>query len=239
MSDFQYKVEKFISLFQGSNAASYRSEILTGLSNTVKIAVIGLIIGIIIGTLIAIVRVSPKYKVLPRVLNGFCSFYVGFFRGTPMVVQLLLSYYVFLPLLGINLPSVTVAIIVFGMNSGAYISEIMRSGIQSVDPGQMEGGRAIGLSFATTMIKIVIPQAVKNILPTLGNEFIALIKETSIVSFVGALDLYVAFRKIGTNTYEFMVPYIVMALIYIALVLVISGLIKLMERSLSKSDRSR
>ncbi len=239
MSDFQYKVEKFISLFQGSNAASYRSEILTGLSNTVKIAVIGLIIGIIIGTLIAIVRVSPKYKVLPRVLNGFCSFYVGFFRGTPMVVQLLLSYYVFLPLLGINLPSVTVAIIVFGMNSGAYISEIMRSGIQSVDPGQMEGGRAIGLSFATTMIKIVIPQAIKNILPTLGNEFIALIKETSIVSFVGALDLYVAFRKIGTNTYEFMVPYIVMALIYIALVLVISGLIKLMERSLSKSDRSR
>jgi len=239
MSDFQYKVEKFISLFQGSNAASYRSEILTGLSNTVKIAVIGLIIGIIIGTLIAIVRVSPKYKVLPRVLNGFCSFYVGFFRGTPMVVQLLLSYYVFLPLLGINLPSVTVAIIVFGMNSGAYISEIMRSGIQSVDPGQMEGGRAIGLSFATTMIKIVIPQAIKNILPTLGNEFIALIKETSIVSFVGALDLYVAFRKIGTNTYEFMVPYIVMALIYIALVLIISGLIKLMERSLSKSDRSR
>lgn len=239
MSDFQYKVEKFISLFQGTNAASYRSEILSGLSNTVKIAVMGLIIGIIIGTLIAIVRVSPKYKVLPRVLNGFCSFYVGFFRGTPMVVQLLLSYYVFLPLLGINLPSVTVAIIVFGMNSGAYISEIMRSGIQSVDPGQMEGGRAIGLSFATTMIKIVIPQAVKNILPTLGNEFIALIKETSIVSFVGALDLYVAFRKIGTNTYEFMVPYIVMALIYIALVLVISGLIKLMERSLSKSDRSR
>lgn len=239
MSDFQYKVEKFISLFQGSGAASYRSEILTGLSNTVKIAVIGLIIGIIIGTLIAIVRVSPKYKVLPRVLNGFCSFYVGFFRGTPMVVQLLLSYYVFLPLLGINLPSVTVAIIVFGMNSGAYISEIMRSGIQSVDPGQMEGGRAIGLSFATTMIKIVIPQAIKNILPTLGNEFIALIKETSIVSFVGALDLYVAFRKIGTNTYEFMVPYIVMALIYIALVFIISGLIKLMERSLSKSDRSR
>ena len=98
----------------------------------------GLIIGIIIGTLIATVRVSPKYKVLPRVLNGICSFYVNFFRGTPMVVQLLLSYYVFLPLLGINLPSVTVAIIVFGMNSGAYISEIMRSGIQSVDPGQME-----------------------------------------------------------------------------------------------------
>ena len=154
-----------------------------------------------------------------------------------MVVQLLLSYYVALPLMGINLPSVSVAVVVFGLNSGAYISEIMRSGIQSVDPGQMEGGRAIGLSFSTTMIKIVIPQAVKNILPTLGNEFIALIKETSVVSFVGATDLYVAFSLIGTNSYEFMVPYIVMALVYIVLVLIISAGIKLMERSLRKSDR--
>ena len=156
-----------------------------------------------------------------------------------MVVQLLLSYYVALPLMGLNVPSVTVALVVFGLNSGAYISEIMRGGIQSVDPGQMEGGRAIGLSFGTTMIKIVIPQAIKNILPTLGNEFITLIKETSVVSFVGALDLYVAFNRIGSNSYEFMVPYLVMALIYIVLVLIISGLVKLMERSLSKSDRGR
>lgn len=156
-----------------------------------------------------------------------------------MVVQLLLFYYVALPLMGINIPSVTVALFVFGLNSGAYISEIMRGGIQSVDPGQMEGGRAMGLSFSTTMLKIVIPQAVKNILPTLGNEFITLIKETSVVSFVGALDLYVAFNRIGSNSYEFMVPYLVMALIYIVLVLIISGLVKLMERSLSKSDRGR
>ena len=156
-----------------------------------------------------------------------------------MVVQLLLSYYVALPLMGINLPSVTVALVVFGLNSGAYISEIMRSGILSVDPGQMEGGRAMGLSFSKTMLAIVIPQAVKNILPTLGNEFITLIKETSVVSFVGALDLYVAFNRIGSNSYEFMVPYLVMAVIYIVLVLVISGLVKLMERSLRKSDRSR
>ena len=156
-----------------------------------------------------------------------------------MVVQLLLSYYVALPLMGLNIPSVTVALFVFGLNSGAYISEIMRGGIQSVDPGQMEGGRAIGLSFGTTMLKIVIPQAIKNILPTLGNEFITLIKETSVVSFVGALDLYVAFNRIGSNSYEFMVPYLVMALIYIVLVLIISGLVKLMERSLSKSDRGR
>ena len=127
--------------------------------------------------------------------------------------------------------------LVFGLNSGAYISEMMRAGIESVDPGQMEAGRAVGLSFSVTMIKIVIPQAVKNILPTLGNEFIALVKETSVVSFVGAADLYVAFNFIGTNSYEFMVPYLVMALIYIVIVLLISLGIKLMERSLKKSDR--
>ena len=107
----------------------------------------------------------------------------------------------------------------------------------SVDHGQMEAGRALGLSYRVTMLKIVIPQAVKNILPTLGNEFIALIKETSVVSFVGAADLYVAFSYIGTNSYEFMVPYLAMALIYIALVMIIASLIKVMERRLRKSDR--
>ena len=121
---------------------------------------------------------------------------------------------------------------------GAYISEIMRGGIQSVDEGQMEGGRSVGLSFATTMMRIVIPQAVKNILPTMGNEFIALIKETSVVSFVGAADLYKAFNYIGTNSYEFMVPYLVMALIYIVMVCLITLMIKLMERSLNKSARN-
>ena len=180
---------------------------------------------------------TSKYKTLPKVLNGICSFYVALFRGTPMVVQLLVFYYVLLPIIGLKITGVQVAMLVFGLNSGAYISEIMRSGIQSVDSGQMEAGRAVGLSFGTSMMKIVIPQAVKNILPTLGNEFISLIKETSVVSFVGAADLYVAFNYIGSNSYEFMVPYLVMALIYIALVLIISLLIKLMERSLKKSDR--
>ena len=201
------------------------------------IAVTGLIVGIIIGTLIAAVRVMPKYKRLPRVLNSICGFYVAMFRGTPMVVQLLVFYYVLFPLMGWKITGLQVAMLVFGLNSGAYISEIMRGGIQSVDAGQMEAGRAVGLSYWTTMLKIVIPQAVKNILPTMGNEFITLIKETSIVSFVGAADLYVAFNYIGSNSYEFMVPYLVMAIIYIVLVLVISILIKLMERSLKKSDR--
>jgi polar amino acid transport system permease protein len=151
---------------------------------------------------------------------------------------LLLAYYVILPSLGVKgVGSTIVGIAVFGMNSGAYVSEIMRGGLNSVDRGQMEAGRAVGLSYWTTMLKIVIPQAVKNILPTMGNEFITLIKETSIVSFVGAADLYVAFNYIGSNSYEFMVPYLVMAIIYIVLVLVISLLIKLMERSLKKSDR--
>ncbi len=234
MGNFGRKVEKFIEIFIEQNGYV---TVLEGLQNTVLIAVMGLIIGIAIGTIIAVCRVIPQYKTLPKILNGICTFYVGLFRGTPMVVQLLVSYYVLLPLLGIRMTGVQVAIMVFGLNSGAYISEIMRSGINSVDPGQMEGGRSVGLSFPTTMMKIVIPQAIKNILPTLGNEFIALIKETSVVSFVGAADLYVAFSYIGSNSYEFMVPYLVMAVIYIVLVLLISLGIKVMERSLRKSDR--
>ena len=231
---FFRKLDKFLDVFINSNGYT---QVLTGLKNTVIIAMLGLVIGIVIGTLIATVRVVPKYKTLPRVLNGICSVYVSFFRGTPMVAQLLLFYYVMLPLIGVNMSGVKVSVIVFGLNSGAYISEIMRSGIQSVDGGQMEAGRAVGLSFATTMMKIVIPQAVKNILPTLGNEFISLIKETSVVSFVGATDLYVAFNYIGTNSYEFMVPYLVMAIIYILMIIVISLGVKLMERGLKRSDR--
>ncbi len=234
MGNFSQKVDKFIEIFVEQNGYV---RVVEGLQNTLLIAVCGLIIGILIGTVIATVRVLPKYKLLPRVLNGVCSFYVALFRGTPMVVQLLVFYYVLLPIIGWNISGVQVSMLVFGLNSGAYISEIMRSGIQSVDPGQMEAGRAVGLSFGASMTKIVIPQAVKNILPTLGNEFISLIKETSVVSFVGAADLYVAFNYIGTNNYEFMVPYLVMALIYIAIVLVITLLIKILERSLKKSDR--
>ena len=234
MGNFDLKVKKFLEIFIEQNGYV---KVLEGLQNTIMIAVLGLLIGIVIGTVIAAVRVMPKYKVLPRVLNAVCSFYVGLFRGTPMVVQLLVFYYVMLPLMGIRISGLEVAILVFGLNSGAYISEIMRGGILSVDGGQMEAGRAVGMGYWITMLKIVIPQAIKNILPTLGNEFIALIKETSVVSFVGAADLYVAFNYIGSNSYEFMVPYLVMAMIYIVLVLIISAGIKIMERSLRKSDR--
>ena len=234
MGNFEQKINKFMEIFLEQNGYV---KVIEGLQNTLMIAIVGLIVGILIGTLIATVRVLPKYKRLPRILNGICSFYVALFRGTPMVVQLLVFYYVLLPIMGIRTSGEVVAMAVFGLNSGAYISEIMRSGIQSVDAGQLEAGRAVGLSFSVSMVKIVIPQAVKNILPTLGNEFISLIKETSIVSFVGAADLYVAFSYIGSNSYEFMVPYLVMALIYMVLVLIISLLVKLLERSLKKSDR--
>lgn len=234
MGNFQTKLDKFWRVFVEHKGYT---RVTAGLKNTLVIAIVGLALGILIGTLIAAIEVSPKKGIFSKVLDRVARFYVALFRGTPIVVQLLVTYYVALPLLGINLSSLSVCVLVFGLNSGAYVSEIMRSGIQSVDPGQMEAGRAVGLSFAKTMTAIIVPQAVKNILPTLGNEFISLIKETSVVSFVGALDLYVAFNFIGTNNYEFMVPYLVMALIYIVLVVVITGLIRLMERSLRKSDR--
>lgn len=235
MGSFDRKIELFLEELIDKNGYV---RVLEGLQNTATIAVLGLIIGILIGTLIASVRVMPKYKLLPRILDRICVVYVGAFRGTPMVVQLLIFYYVLLPLMGLKLSPVNVSILVFGFNSGAYISEIMRGGILSVDAGQLEAGRAVGLSYFTSMIKIVIPQAIKNILPTLGNEFITLIKETSVVSFVGATDLYLAFNYMASNNYEFMVPYIFMALIYIVLVLIITLLIRIMERSLRKSDRN-
>ncbi len=212
---------------------------LLGLLATIEIAVSGLVIGIILGTLIALVKVMPKYKLLPRALSGICDVYVGFFRGTPMVVQLLLGYYVLLPALGIPSDALVVAIVIFGLNSGAYVSEIMRAGIQSVDGGQLEAGRAVGLPYWTAMSKVVIPQSIKNILPTLGNEFIVLVKETSVVSFIAVTDLTKAFRAIGDANYEYIIPYIMLALVYLVLVLLITWGIKIMERRLRRDERRK
>lgn len=231
------KWEKFVSTMESEY---FQQLLIDGLINTIKVAVLGLIIGIIIGTVIAIVKVSPKYKLINRILDRICTLYVALFRGTPMVVQLLLAYYVFLPTIGVkNVDSLAVGIVVFGLNSGAYVSEIMRGGINSVDKGQMEAGRALGLSYGTTMLEIIIPQAVKNILPTLGNEFITLIKETSVLSFITVYDLYTALSTIGSKNYEKMVPYLVMAVIYIVLVLLITLCVKLLERRFARSDRDR
>ncbi len=234
MGNIAYQFEIFWYLFW--DKGGYKDVIL-GFKNTMIIAVAGLVIGIVIGTLIATVRVLPKYKRIIRILDSVCKFYVGLFRGTPMVVQLLVFYYVVLPLLGLKFPAVSVAVVVFGLNSGAYISEIMRAGIMSVDPGQLEGARSVGFSYSAAMFKVVIPQAIKNILPTLGNEFIALVKETSVASFVTVVDLYRAFQTIGDSRYQYMVPYLAMAVIYIVVICIITLGVKLMERSLRKGDR--
>ena len=212
--------------------------VLDGLWKTLQIAVLGLLIGIVIGTLIGIVRVMPKYKRLPRILDKICVCYLELFRGTPIVVQLLIGYWVLLPALGISVNSgVPVAIVVFGLNSGAYVSEIMRGGINSVDAGQLEAARAVGLPYSVAMLKIVVPQAIKNILPTLGNEFIVLIKETSVVSFVAVTDLYKAFKQLGDPTYNYVVPYLMLALTYLVLVLLISWGVRALENKLKKSER--
>ena len=224
-------VKQFITLKGYEN-------VLQGLWATMQIAVIGLLIGIVIGTLIAVVRVMPKYKLIPRILDKICVCYIELFRGTPMVVQLLIGYWVLLPLMGITVNSgIPVAVIVFSLNSGAYVSEIMRGGINSVDAGQMEAGRAVGLTYATTMLKVVVPQAIKNILPTLGNEFIVLIKETSIVSFIAVTDLYRSFKQLGDPTYNYTMPYLMLALVYLVIVLLISWGVRALEAKMKKSER--
>ena len=229
---------KFKNFFETISNEYYWQMFLKGLLNTVQVAVAGLIIGILIGTLIAIIKVAPKYKLIYKILDKICSFYTLIFRGTPIVAQLLIAYYVIMPSINIKMDALGVGMIVFGMNSGAYVSEIMRGGLNSVDKGQMEAGRALGMTYSTTMIKIVIPQAIKNILPTLGNEFISLIKETSVLSFIAVYDLYKSLLDIGMVKYDSMVPYIMMGLIYIVLVLIISFGIKILERRFAKSDRN-
>ena len=233
--DFARQWSKFWQLFYTNGG--YERVFSEGLKNTLIIAIAGLAIGIVIGTLIATVKVMPKYKVLPRILDGICTVYVGFFRGTPLVVQLLMAYYVIFPLMNVTVSSVNTCILIFGLNSGAYVAEIMRAGIQSVDVGQMEAGRALGLSYPTTMMKIVVPQAIKNILPTLGNEFIALIKDTSVVSFVAATDLYKVFTELGNKNYEYLAPYLMMAIFYIVLVVGITLLVKLLESRMQRANR--
>ena len=231
-------IAKFSNFFETLSNEYYLNVFFQGLLNTINVAIVGLIIGVIIGTIIAIVRVAPKYKLVYKILDKICSVYITIFRETPIVAQLLIAYYVIIPSLNIKMEALMVGMLVFGMNSGAYVSEIMRGGLNSVDKGQMEAGRALGMTYATTMLKIVVPQAIKNILPTLGNEFISLIKETSVLSFIAVYDLYKALLDVGMVKYDSMVPYIMMGLIYIVLVLIISAGIKLLERRFAKSDRN-
>lgn len=233
-------IEQWKVFFETLSTPFYREYVLRGLFITLKIAALGFLIGVIFGTVLALVQVAYNKNKIVKIFDKICKIYVALFRGTPMVVQLLLAYYVLLPLLSVtNVNSETVGIIVFGMNSAAYVSEIMRGGINSVDIGQLEAGRALGLSYTTTMIKIVVPQAFKNILPTLGNELITLVKETSVLSFIVVSDLYTALKTLGKEIYNLKPPYIFMAVIYIVIVFIITMIIRAIEKALSKSNKNR
>ena len=212
--------------------------VLNGIAVTIVTAISALVIGIILGTIVALSRVFETKSTILKILQFIAKIYVGFFRGTPIVVQLLFIYFVIFPAIGLGLMNVLiVGIIIFGLNSGAYVSEIMRAGILSVDKGQNEAGRALGLTYTTTLFKIVLPQAIKNVIPTIANEFVSLLKETSVLSFIGIMDLTKALREIGADNYEFTIPYLVLAIIYLILVMIATGIVKLIEKRLRRDER--
>lgn len=208
--------------------------ILEGLRNTALITIGAITIGIIIGTILAIFKVLPKKNIVNKALSFFADAYLAVFRGTPIIVQLALFYFVVFSGIGIN--PLYIAIIGFGFNSGAYVAEIMRAGILSVDRGQFEGGSALGLRYGKTMTKIILPQAIKNIVPSLGNEVIVLVKETSIASIVTVTDFFVACQYITSSSYDFKIPYIFAAIVYFVIVAMLTAMLRLIERRLRKSD---
>jgi ABC-type amino acid transport system permease subunit len=169
-----------------------------------------------------------------RVVNGICNVYLAVVRGTPVVVQLMIFYFV---IFSFSRNGIMIAIIAFGINSGAYVAEIFRAGITSIDPGQFEAGRSLGFNYLQTMMHIIIPQAFKNVLPTLCNEFIVLLKETSVAGYVGVVDLTKAGDIIRGRTFSAFMPLIAVALIYLALVIVLTALVRRLERRLNKSER--
>ena len=228
MSDFQIFWNRFTT-------PGTLQSVLTGLQNTAIIAVFGLLLGFIIGSFFATVQILPFNNLLVTALKRVTDVYIAVFRGTPMMVQLLLLH--FAVFAGVKIPPVAEVSLIFGLNSSAYMAEIMRGGINAVDKGQFEAGRSLGLSFPVTMVRIVLTQAVKNVVPTIGNEFISLLKETSIVSVIGLADLTRAFKAIADSTFEYFIPYIALALIYFVLVLIITVIIKLIERRLRKSEK--
>ena len=235
--------EKFYSVMIDGDRYKF---LIDGLKNTFTITFGALAIGIILGILVAAIRTSfdknkeamklrggVGYYVL-AVLNAICKFYLTVTRGTPVVVQLMISYFVIFALADDGIP---VAIFAFGINSGAYVAEIFRAGIMSIDHGQFEAGRSLGFNYFQTMRFIVIPQMFKAVLPTLCNEFIALLKETSVAGYVGVIDLTKAGNTIAGRTFEYFIPLLTVAAIYLVLVMILSWLVGRLERRLRKSDR--
>ena len=224
--------EKIVELF---TTPEYIESLLHGFLLTMQISFFAIIIGLILGTVIALVDTAQKsrWMIIPKFI---CKIYTTIIRGTPMALQLFIMFFVIFAIRGF--PQIITAILAFGLNSAAYVAEVRRSGIQSVDNGQTEAGLALGLSRFTIFRKIVAPQAIKNIIPALGNEIITVIKETAIVSMVGLYDLNMAAKDIGSgqNMASYVVPMFVAALFYLAVVYLITFVIKRIEKKLRESD---
>lgn len=211
-----------------------------GLGTTIEVTIIALILGIILGVLVAMVRTAHDQRrpgtrnIFLSVINAICKVYVTIIRGTPMMVQLLIWGFV---IFASSRNFLLVGALGLGINSGAYVSEIIRGGLMSLDPGQMEAGRSLGLNYIDTMRFIVIPQAFKAILPALGNEFIVLLKDTSLISVIAGKEIVYFARSIGANTYDYMFPFFITAAMYLVMVLIFSYLQGILERRLRQSDR--
>ncbi|MBQ9115290.1 MAG: amino acid ABC transporter permease [Clostridia bacterium] len=223
----------------------FRKEILLLLLKsygwTLAITVMALAIGIILGTLLAVFMVLPKDKFINKVLNAFSQTYLAIIRGTPVLVQLMIiCFVIFADVIFFNreISPYIIATIGFGLNSAAYVAEIMRAGIMSVDRGQFEAGRAVGLSYGTTMKRIILPQSAKNILPPLGNEAIVLLKETSVALIIGVSEFFTAIKGIVNTSYNVITPYLFAAIVYFITVYLISFGLKLLERRLQRSERN-
>ena len=206
--------------------------LLDGLLNTLIITLGALAIGVVIGTLIAITKYFCDGNKKLRIFSWICDFYTTVIRGIPITVLLLMFFYIVL----VSADGVTVAIIAFGINSGAYMAELIRSGINAVDKGQMEAARSLGMSKGQAMAKIIFPQAIKNILPAIGNECIALLKETSVAGYVAIVDITRAATNIRNKTFDAVNPIILLALIYLVMVVIMTKLLSILERRLRKSD---
>lgn len=212
---------------------NYR-HITDGLFITIEITLAALVIGLALGFVVAIIRSTHDKTGKFKFLNSICKLYLTIFRGTPVIVQLLIIYYLWLGKAGVH--ENIAAIVAFGINSGAYVAEIVRSGIMSIDNGQFEAGRSLGFNYVQTMIYIILPQALKNVLPTLANEFIVLLKETSVASFIAVKDMMKGANALVGFTYNMNIPYITVALIYLVMVLVLQKGVSLLERRLRNSD---
>ena len=209
--------------------------IVNGLGTTLQITFFAVILGIALGFLVAVIRSTYDKTGKGKILNFLAKVYLTVIRGTPVLVQLLIIYFVVFASVDIN--KIIVAVMAFGINSGAYVAEIVRGGIMSVDAGQMEAGRSLGMNYTQTMRHIIIPQAIKNILPALGNEMITLLKDTSLMTVTGAKDLMKAAQTVTAVTYQPFMPYISVAVIYLVCVMVLSKLLAIFERRMRNSDR--